>query len=113
MSADQKLLEKVLLVIEKRLDDEQFNVTKLCREAGVSRAQLYRRLQALQQLPANELIRAARLRRAKALLQQTRLAIAEVAYRVGFGSAAYFTQCFREAFGVTPSQFRKTTLRRN
>ena len=107
MSDDQEFLKNVLQVIEKRLGDEKFNVKELSREVGISRAQLYRKLQMMQNLPANELIRAARMQRAATLLQQTRLSISEVAYRVGFGSPAYFTQCFHQAFGATPSQFRK------
>lgn len=99
--------EKIQALIEKRLGDEQFSVAELSRGAKLSRSQLHRKLQALQQPPAGELIRAARLRRAQTLLRQTRLSITEVAYRAGFRSPAYFTQCFREDFGMTPSQFRR------
>lgn len=111
MPADQKFLDKVQLVIEKRLDDERFNIAQLCRELGISRAQLYRQLEALQQPPPNALILAARLRRAESLLRQARLAISEAAYRAGFSSPAYFTLCFRKAYGMAPSQYRKQFLK--
>lgn len=107
MPNDQEFLKRVLTVIEKRLTEEQFSVEELSHAAGVSRSQLHRRLHALQQPSAGELIRAARLRRAEVLLTQARLSITEVAYRCGFRSAAYFAQCFREDFGMTPSQFRR------
>lgn len=109
MPNDQDFLKKVLTVIEQRLGEEGFSVATLSRDAGVSRSQLHRKLQALQQPAASELIRAARLRRASGLLRQGRLSVTEVAYRVGFRSSAYFTQCFREDLGMTPSQFRKRT----
>jgi AraC-like DNA-binding protein len=107
MPNDRDFLEKILAVIEKRLGEEQFGVAELSRELGISRTQLHRKLRALQQPPASALLRAARLRRAEALLKQARLSVTEVAYRVGFRSAAYFSQCFREDFGMTPSQFRR------
>lgn len=100
-------MEKIQALIEKRLGDEQFSVTELSQKAGISRSQLHRKLQALRQPAASGLIRAARLRRAAALLQQDRFSVTEVAYRAGFRSPAYFTQCFREDFGMTPSQFRR------
>lgn len=104
---DQAVLEKILAAIERRYEDERFSVAQLSRGLGLSRSQLHRRLHALQQPSASALIRAARLRRAETLLRQTRLSITEVAYRCGFRSAAYFAQCFREDFGMTPTQFRK------
>ncbi|NUO81788.1 helix-turn-helix transcriptional regulator [candidate division KSB1 bacterium] len=106
MPPEQDFLKKVLTVIEKRLGEERFNVTELSREISMSRTQLHRRLQALQQPSASALLRASRLRRGEMLLQKTGLSVTEVAYRCGFRSAAYFAQCFREDFGVTPSQFR-------
>lgn len=108
MPNPQDFLKKVSIVIEMHLGDERFSVAKLSREAGVSRAQLHRRLRALQQPAASALIRAARLRRAQTLLKQFDFSVTEVAYRTGFRSAAYFAQCFREDFGMTPSQFRKS-----
>lgn len=104
---EQTFLKKILAVIEKRLSDERFKVVELSREVGISRSQLHRKLRALQQPSASALLRAARLRRAQALLKQTDLAVTEVAYRVGFRSTAYFAQCFHEDFGMTPTQFRK------
>lgn len=106
MSADPAFLKKIHASIAERLDDEDFSVGQLSRELGMSRTQLHRNLIALQQPPASTMIRAARMRRAEKLLKQSRLAIAEVAYRCGFRSPAYFAQCFREDFGMTPSQFR-------
>lgn len=105
--SDQAFLEKVSTLIEKHLGEEQFGVAELSRKLGISRTQLHRKLHALQQPSASALLRAARLRRAEALLQRTRLSVTEVAYRCGFRSAAYFAQCFREDYGVTPSQFRR------
>ncbi len=107
--SSQAFLEKVRALIAERLGDENFSVAQLSRELGLSRTQLYRKLQAEYQPSPSALLRTARLRRAKKLLKQSRLSITEVAYRTGFRSAAYFAQCFREDFGMTPSQFRRSS----
>ena len=99
MPNDQALLKQILTVIEKRLGDEQFSVAQLSREAGMSRSHLHRKLQAMQQPSAGALIRAARLRRAEALLKQARLSVTEVAYRAGFRSTAYFANAFARILG--------------
>lgn len=106
-SSDQAFLAKVSAVIETHLGEEQFSVADLSHKLGMSRVQLHRKLHALEQPSASALLRAARLQRAALLLKQTRLAITEVAYRAGFRSAAYFAQCFREDYGMTPSQWRR------
>ncbi len=107
MTRNRDFLAEVLAAIEKHLEDESFDVAALSRKLGLSRTQLYRNLHALRQPAASALLRAARLRRGKVLLQHAKLTITEVAYRSGFRSAAYFTQCFTEDFGMTPSQWRK------
>lgn len=104
--SDQAFLAKVSAVIERHLGEEQFGVAELSRKLGMSRTQLHRNLRALQQPSASALLRASRLRRGQMLLRKSELSVTEVAYRCGFRSAAYFAQCFREDFGLTPSQFR-------
>lgn len=100
-------LEQVAEVIKQHCGNESFDVAQLSETLGLSRTQLYRKLRAEHQPAPSALLRTARLRRARDLLAQTDLAITEVAYRSGFRSTAYFAQCFREDFGMTPSQFRR------
>jgi AraC-like DNA-binding protein len=100
-------LERVTRAIEEHLEDESFNVEELGRAVGLSRAQLHRKLRALTNKAPNELIRSFRLQRAAELIRQESGTFAEIAYHVGFGSQAYFTRCFQEEFGRTPSEYRK------
>jgi AraC-like DNA-binding protein len=71
----------------------------------MSRANLYRKLQALTGQSAKEFIQTIRLKRAAQLLQKNAGNITEIAYEVGFKSPPYFTKCFRDQFGITPSKF--------
>jgi signal transduction histidine kinase/DNA-binding response OmpR family regulator len=106
-SMDAAFLSRVLAVIEQCMSDPDFDVERLGREVGLSRSQLHRKLRALTNQPPTLLIRSIRLQRAAELLKQDAGSVAEVAYRVGFSSQAYFAKCFREQFGYAPKEYSK------
>ncbi len=103
-SSEAGLLDDIIAIIEKHMEDTDFNVSVLCRELGISRPQLYRKLQSLTGQSVNEFVRTIRLKRAAQLLRQGNLKIAEVAYHVGFNDPQYFSRCFKKQFGVSPTQ---------
>ena len=88
------------------MQDSSLNVEELRREMGMSRVQLYRKLKSLTNSSPNELLRRLRLRRASSLLATTDKSVSEVAYEVGFSSPSYFAKCYREEFGVSPTEKR-------
>ncbi len=90
--------------IDARLDDPDLMVDDLCKALSVSKSTLNRKLKALLDASATDLIRRYRLEKATTLLRSG-MDIASVSYRVGFGSPSYFTQCFREQYHVTPSEY--------
>lgn len=81
--------------VESRLDDSGIGVDEIAREIGMSRAQFYRKLKALTDCSPNEYVRVIRLRRAAGLLTEEGLTVAEVAYRVGFGTPVLLHQVFQ------------------
>ncbi|MCF8247872.1 MAG: tetratricopeptide repeat protein [Saprospiraceae bacterium] len=103
-SLDAVFLNKVREAVEANLDDENFSVVELGAQVGMSRSQLHRKLSALTGFSPNEVIRNMRLERAKQLLEQKAGNASEVAYMTGFNSPAYFAKCFKDYFGVTPSE---------
>ncbi len=105
MSLDEQFLRKVLAVTEANLANVAFDVDLFSREMGLSRTQLHRKLTALTEQSPNEFIRAIRLRRAASLLEQHQGNVADVAYQVGFSSPNYFTKCFRDCYGQTPTEY--------
>lgn len=104
-SADEQFLMTVKQAIQRRLGDETLSVESLAEEIGMSRVQLYRKVVALTGLSVNELIRSFRLQKASHLLQQKWGSVSQVAYEVGFSNLSYFSKCFRDEYGVLPSEF--------
>ncbi len=104
-SADERFLQRVRQIIEAHLDDEDFEVEVFCREVGLSRSQLHRKLKALTGQSAGEVVRAHRLQRAADLLAGGYGNVTEVTYAVGFKSLSHFAKCFRQQYGVAPSDY--------
>ncbi len=106
--SNQKIfIDKLTNIIEKNIENENFSVEVLSTEIGMSRSQLHRKLKALTNQAPSEFIRNFRLQRAANLIRQNAGNMAEIAYKVGFNSQAYFTKMFQENFGITPSDFKK------
>ncbi|MDQ2657050.1 MAG: helix-turn-helix domain-containing protein, partial [Bacteroidota bacterium] len=103
-SVDEKFLLRIMDLLEIHFGDEKFGVEELGDEIGMSRSQLHRKLKALLGQGPNQFIRTFRLNRAHDLLKVNAATAAEVAYSVGFSSPSYFTKCFHEQFGYTPSE---------
>lgn len=105
--ADKGFVDKLRKEIEERLSNPDTNVEDLGAALGFSRVQLYRKTKALTGYAPNELLRIARLKKAASLLAATEKSIAEVTYEVGFSSPSYFTRCFKEFFGESPTDYLK------
>ncbi len=105
VSPDEKFLKKAVDIIEKYMDDADFDIERFASEIGVSRMQLYRKLEALTNMTVKEFIRDIRIKRAAQLLEQNKLTISEIVYQVGFRDLAYFRKCFREQYGTSPSEY--------
>ena len=102
-------LLQLYLQMDAKLDDAQLGVDYLCKTMAMSRSTLNRKLKSLLNISTNELIRQYRLQKASSLMSAG-LDISTVAYQVGFSSPSYFSQCFKEQYGITPSEY---TLRQN
>ena len=105
-SIENEFLRKVRQIVEEQMEDSEFGIVQLCRAIGLSRSQLFRKLKALTGKSASLVIRSIRLQRARKLLQTTDLNVSEVAYEVGFKDLAYFSKCFLEEYGETPSSVK-------
>ena len=104
---DKDFVEKFKTIIEEKMSDSGLNVEDLGKDMGLSRVQLYRKIKSLTTYAPNELLRMARLKRAASLLASSELTVAEIAYEVGFTSPSYFTKCYKEQFGESPTEFLK------
>ncbi|MBT8183844.1 MAG: response regulator [Eudoraea sp.] len=104
-SVDEEFLEEVLAIMEEKYMEASFGPIQLQKRLAMSKTQLHRKLKALTDTPPSELLRNFRLKRAAQLLTQRKDNISQVAYDVGFNSLSYFTKCFKDLYGITPTQY--------
>ncbi len=104
--ADDKFIDKVMAIVEKRITNPDFNPENLASEVGMSRAHLNRKLKGLLNQRTNEFIRTLRLKRAALLLEKRAGNVSEIAFKVGFNHLAYFARSFKKQYGVAPSEYQ-------
>jgi len=100
---ENEFLQRLIQVVEQNLDNEAMDADGFARAVFISRSQLHRKISALTGLSLTEFVRNHRLDRAKDMLLHREGSISEIAWRTGFPNAKYFSTCFKERFGVTPS----------
>lgn len=103
-SIDEELIEKAIKVVEQNMNDSDFSVEDFSAAVGMTRGHLYKKLMAITGKSPLEFIRTIRIKRGKALLEQGRTNVSEVAYSVGF-SPKQFAKYFKEEYGSLPSEF--------
>lgn len=101
---DKQFLHQLHAIIQKNLSDSEFGVEDVGKEIGLSRVQLYRKVKAMTGSSVVDLLRKARLAKAKRLLESRSMSVSEVAYDVGFSAPSYFTKCFKEEYGMLPGE---------
>ena len=104
---DKGFVDRFRELIEENLADSELSVEDLGGKMGLSRVQLYGKIKALTNYSPNELVRIARLKKAASLLASSEKTISEITYEVGFTSPSYFTKCYKEYFGESPTDFLK------
>ena len=104
---DKGFVDRFRELIEENLADSELSVEDLGSKMGLSRVQLYRKIKALTNYSPNELVRIARLKKAASLLASSEKTISEITYEVGFTSPSYFTKCYKDYFGESPTVFLK------
>lgn len=104
---DRKFLEDVDKYIKDMMGDPDTSVESMSAHLCMSRVQLYKRMVSLTGTTPSEYLRAKRIKRAEELIHSDELNISEIAYTVGFNNPRYFSKYFQEAYGLTPSQYKK------
>jgi TolB-like protein/AraC-like DNA-binding protein/Tfp pilus assembly protein PilF len=104
---DKATLEKLNQIIDSNLNNSSFTPLDICNELGQSRSQLFRLIKEHHQLSISLYIRQRKLLKAKELLDNSDLKISEITYRVGIDSPQSFSKYFTDAYGVSPTEYRK------
>jgi DNA-binding response OmpR family regulator len=102
---DIQFLEKIHQVIEKNIENSDFNIDSIADNIGISRSAFFKKLKSLTGLAPVDTVKEVRLTKSIELLKNTDLTISEIAFTVGFKEAGYFGKCFRKKYNQTPSEY--------
>lgn len=109
-AADKKLLEKITSTVREHLEEAEFDLEMLSKELGMSKSTLHRKIKAMTGLTPLDFIRNIKMKEACVMLNARQLSISEIAYALGFTNPKYFTKCFKDEFGVTPTEFQQKSI---
>lgn len=104
---DEAFLKDVIRIVDEKLGDQDFNIDEVAAGMSMGRTTFYKKLKSLSSLSPVEFVRELRLKRSKQLLDTGAHTVSEAGYMSGFNSLAYFSTCFKEKFGVSPSVYLK------
>ncbi|MBM6993604.1 MAG: helix-turn-helix domain-containing protein [Prevotella sp.] len=104
---EEEFLNKASRVVEDHISDTDFSVEVFSSQMCMSRMNLYRKLQALTGKSPSDYIRTIRLKKAIAIMRQEECPLNEISDRVGFSTPAYFSKCFRDMYGMSPTQWKQ------
>jgi DNA-binding response OmpR family regulator/nitrogen-specific signal transduction histidine kinase len=102
---DQDFLENIITYIENNITSSELSVENLSAHLLMSSGHTWRKIKSLTGQSTNEFIRTIRLKKSIKLIEEKKYNVAEIAYKVGFTSPAYFTKCFRKQYGKSPSEY--------
>lgn len=103
---DKKFINDFSGIVEKNISNENFSIDDICKNIGISRIQLYRKVKALLGYTVNDYILDRRLKKAAYMLNNENLSVSEIAHMVGFSSANYFSTSFKAKYGCPPTEFK-------
>ena len=104
---DNEFYNRFIEIFNREMSNQDLNIENIASQMGLGHSQFYRKIKSLTNYTPVELVRRLRLKHARRLLLSTSKTISEIAYEVGFSSPAYFTKCYRSAFGETPTELRE------
>ena len=104
---DNVFIDKITKIIEDNLDMEKMDIGFIADKMCMSHSTLYRKIKGLTDMSANELIRKIKMQNGEKLLLKGEQSISEISYMIGFSSVAYFRQCFKDEYGMSPSEYVK------
>lgn len=112
-SRENDFLNKITEIVLENVSNEQFGVSELANEIGMSRSNLLRKIKKLDNLSVSQFIRRIRLKEAMEMLKENSLTVSEVSHKVGFGSTSYFIKCFHDLYGYPPGEIGKRDVNKS
>lgn len=112
-SNDQKFMDKVIDTIEKHLDNGDLTVEEIANEVNMSRSVFFKKLKMLTGLSPVEFLKEIRMKRAAQLIETEEYSMAQIAYMVGLNDSHYFSKCFKQQYGITPTEYKESRKQTN
>lgn len=106
-AADKKFLQQIADIVEAHLEESEFDLDRLSKELNMSKSTLHRKMKAMTGLTPLDFVRNIKMKQACRMLTEHELSISEIAYALGFTNPKYFTKCFKEEFGTTPTEYQQ------
>lgn len=108
---DQKFMDTILSFINKHLDNGDLMVEDIAKEANMSRSVFFKKLKTLTGLSPIEFLKDIRIKNAAELIKKNEYNMAQIAYMVGFNDSHYFSKCFKQQYGITPTEYKDKWLK--
>jgi YesN/AraC family two-component response regulator len=105
-SADEKFMQKLYTVLQQNLSNSELNLDSFCKELGLSKSNLYRKIKQITGSSPNEFVRNFRLNTAAKMLKETDMSITDIYCAVGYNSLAYFSNSFKSLYGMSPTEYK-------
>ena len=106
-SPDERLINRIMDVVNKNLNNSDLNIDMICSEVGISRVHLHRKMKEMTNQTPHDFIRNLRLKQAARLLSMKGQSITEVVYHCGFNSATSFSTMFKKMYGMSPREYQR------
>ena len=106
-SYDDKLMKKLMGIMEENLENSGLTVDELVSKVGIGRSVFFKKLKSLTGLAPVEFIREVRVKRAAQLIETGQYTISQVTYMVGCNDPRYFSRIFKQRFGITPTEYKE------
>ncbi len=106
---DQKMMNKLIIVLEENLSNPDINIDYLAKDLGLSRASFYRKMKGLMDMNPIDFLRNFRLKKAAEMIQEGSCSLNDISINTGFSSYSYFSKSFKNHFGITPKKYQKNT----
>ncbi|MCD7938555.1 MAG: response regulator [Tannerellaceae bacterium] len=107
---DRKFMDKLFILMETNMDNGDLIVDDLVKEMAVSRSVFFKKLKALTGLAPVEFIKEIRIKRAASLIEENEYTMTQISYMVGINDSRYFSKCFKQVYGMTPTEYKEQYL---
>ena len=110
---DRKFLNKLVEIMESNMDNGDLVVEDMVKDLAVSRSVFFKKLKALTGLAPIEFIKEMRIKRAAEYIETGEYSMSQISYMVGINDPRYFSKCFKQMYGMTPTEYKEQKIPQN